>query len=97
MTGRTVEAEEALRIGMVNRLIEGDQLEAGIAFAREFTGYSLPVLKLAREAVKRALDTPVSEGLKLEADLSTLSFQTQDSLEGTAAFLEKRQPAFKDV
>ncbi len=97
MTGRTVEAEEALRIGMVNRLIEGDPLEAGIAFAREFTGYSLPVLNLAREAVKRALDTPVSEGLKIEADLSTLSFQTEDSQEGTAAFLEKRKPDFKDV
>ena len=97
MTGRTVEAEEALRIGMVNRLIEGDPLEAGIAFAREFTCYSLPVLKLAREAVKRALDLPVSEGLKIEADLSTLSFQTEDSLEGTAAFLEKRQPDFKDA
>jgi enoyl-CoA hydratase len=97
MTGRTVEAEEAFRIGMVNRLIEGDPLEAGIAFAREFTGYSLPVLNLAREAVKRALDAPVSEGLKIEADLSTLSFQTQDSLEGTAAFLEKRKPDFKDA
>jgi len=97
MTGRTVEAEEALRIGMVNRLIEGDPLEAGIAFAREFTRFSLPVLNLAREAVKRALDTPVSEGLKIEADLSTLSFQTEDSQEGTAAFLEKRKPDFKDV
>jgi enoyl-CoA hydratase len=97
MTGRTVEAEEAFRIGMVNRLIEGDPLEAGLAFAREFSGYSLPVLNLAREAVKRALDTPVSEGLKLEADLSTLSFQTKDSLEGTAAFLEKRKPDFTDA
>jgi enoyl-CoA hydratase len=97
MTGRTVDAQEAVRIGMVNRLIEGDPLEAGIAFAREFTCYSLPVLNLAREAVKRALDTPVSEGLKIEADLSTLSFQTQDSEEGTAAFLEKRKPDFKDA
>ncbi len=97
MTGRTVEAEEAVRIGMVNQLIDGDPLEAGVAFAREFTGYSLPVLNLAREAVKRALDSPVSEGLKIEADLSTLSFQTKDSDEGTAAFLEKRKPDFKDV
>jgi len=97
MTGRAVGATEAERIGLVNRVIEGDPLEAGIAFAREFTGYSLPVLNLAREAVMRALDTPLGEGLKIEADLSTLSFQTEDSLEGMAAFLEKRKPAFRDA
>lgn len=97
MTGRTVEAEEAARIGMVNRVIEGDPLEAGMAFAREFTGYSLPVLNLARDAVKRALDNPVWEGLKVEADLNTLAFQTEDHVEGTAAFTEKRKPNFRDA
>ena len=96
MTGRTVEAEEAERIGLVSRIVEGDALEAGIAFAREFTGYSLPVLGFARDAVKRALDLPIYEGLKVEADLNTLSFQTEDSVEGTAAFLAKRKPEFKD-
>ena len=96
MTGRTVEAEEALQIGLVNRLVEGDTLAGGVAFAREFTGYSLPVLAWAREAVHRALDTPLHEGLKIEADLSTLAFQTEDSVEGTKAFLEKRKPEFRD-
>jgi len=96
MTGRTVDAEEAASIGMVNRIVEGDPLEAGMAYAREFTGYSLPVLNLARDAVKRALDTSVWEGLKIEADLNTLSFQTEDSIEGTTAFTEKRKPDFKD-
>lgn len=96
MTGRTVDAEEAERIGMINRIIEGDPLEAGIAYAREFSGYSLPVLGLARDAVKRALNTPVDEGLKVEADLNTLSFQTKDSVEGTEAFLAKRKPVFRD-
>ena len=96
MTGRTVEAEEAERIGLVSRIVEGDALEAGMAFAREFTGYSLPVLGFARDAVKRALDLPVYEGLKVEADLNTMSFQTEDSVEGTAAFLAKRKPEFKD-
>ncbi len=97
MTGRTVGAEEALAIGLVNRLVEGDAIEAGAAFAAEFTGFSLPVLGLAREAVKRALDVPLSEGLRIEADLSTLAFQTQDSREGVAAFLEKRKPEFRDA
>jgi enoyl-CoA hydratase len=96
MTGRTVGAEEAERIGLVNRLVEGDPVEAGIAFAREFSLYGLPALLFAREAVKRALDLPVSEGLKVEADLSTLAFRTRDAEEGMAAFLEKRKPKFED-
>src|SRR3954468_3058341 len=61
LSGRTIDAEEAFRIGLVNRLIEGDAVQGGIAFAREFTGYSLPVLGFAREAVKRALNNPVAE------------------------------------
>lgn len=96
MTGRTVAAEEAERIGLVNRIVEGDPIEAGMAFAREFTGYSLPVLGFARSAVKRAFDVPVHEGLKIEADLSTLAFQTKDAAEGTAAFEEKRRASFVD-
>ena len=96
MTGRTVDAEEAARIGLVNRLIDGDTLAQAIAFAREFSGYSLPVLGFARDAVKRASDTPLEEGLRVEADLSTLAYQTQDAEEGMAAFVDKRKPAFKD-
>jgi enoyl-CoA hydratase len=96
LTGRTVDAGEAERIGLVNRLVDGDPIAAGLAFAREFTGYSLPVLSMAREAVQRALDVPINEGLKIEADLSTLSFQTKDSDEGAAAFQDKRKPNFRD-
>ena len=95
-TGRTVDAEEALRIGLVQRLVEGDAVEQGIAYAREFSGYSLPVLGFAREAVSRALATPLSEGLRIEADLSTLAFQTRDATEGMAAFIEKRKAKFTD-
>ena len=96
MTGRTVEAEEAQSIGLVNRIIEGDPMEAAMAYARNFTCYSLPVLKLARESVMRALDAPVLEGLKIEADLNTLAFQTEDSIEGMNAFVDKRDAKFKD-
>lgn len=96
LTGRTVDAEEAERIGLVNRLADGDLTAAGLAFAREMTGYSLPVLNLARDAIRRAPDLPLHEGLKIEADLSTLAFQTEDSVEGMTAFIEKRKPVFKD-
>ena len=77
-------------------LVEGDAVAAGIAFAREFSGYSLPVLNFARDAVKRASETPLHEGLKIEADLATLAFQTQDAVEGMSAFAEKRKAQFKD-
>lgn len=96
LTAKTLDAHTALAWGLASRLVEGDPLAAGIAFAREFSGYSLPALGFAREAVQRALDTPVHEGLRIEADLSTLAFQTADAAEGMAAFLAKRKPAFKD-
>lgn len=96
MSGRTVEAEEAYRIGLVNRLIDGDPLEAGMTFAREFTGLSLRTLEFARAAVRRAADLSLAEGLKTEAELSTLAYRTADAEEGMAAFVEKRKPKFRD-
>jgi enoyl-CoA hydratase len=97
MTGRFIDAEEALRIGLVNRLIDGDPLQAGLAFAQEFTGFSLRTLEFARTAVRRAADLPLSEGLKTEAELSTLAYQTADAEEGMAAFLDKRKAEFRDA
>ena len=97
MTGRTVPADEAERIGLVNRLVDGDLVEAGKAFAREMTGYGLPVLTLARDAVMGALDGTLADGLKREADLNTLAFQTADAAEGMTAFIEKRKPVFRDA
>ena len=97
MTGRTVDADEALSIGLVNQIVEGDPVEAGIAFARTFSGFSLPVLGCIREAVSRALDVPVHEGLKIEADLATIAFQTADANEGMRAFADKREPTFLDA
>ena len=97
MTGRMVRAEEGLSMGLVNRIVEGDPIEAGLAFAAEITGYSLPALRLAREAVRRALDLPVHEGLEVEADIGALSYQTADAAEGMSAFIEKRAPEFRDA
>ena len=96
MTGRTVDADEALRIGLVQRLIDGDALAAGIAYAREFSGLQPAGARLCARSRERALGTPLAEGLKIEADLSTLAFQTRDAAEGMAAFIEKRKPKFSD-
>jgi len=60
------------------------------------TGYSLRALGLARDAVHRGLAFPLKDGLEIEADLNTLTFQTADAVEGMLAFLEKRKPVFRD-
>ncbi len=96
LTARALDAQTAVAWGLASRVIEGDLLAAGIAFAREFSRYSLPALGFARDAVQRALDTPLHEGLRIEADLSTLAFQLDDAREGMDAFMNKRKPAFKD-
>lgn len=96
LTGRSVMAEEALRIGLVNRIVEAPLVDAAIAFTREFTGFGLLAQQFAREAVQRAATTTLGEGLRIEADLSTLAYRTADAEEGMCAFLERRAPVFKD-
>jgi len=96
LTAKAVDAQTAMAWGLANRVIDGDPLAAGVAFAREFSRFSLPALGFAREAVERALDTPVHEGLRIEADLSTLAFQLEDAREGMDAFMNKRKAAFTD-
>ena len=61
LTGRTVMAEEALRIGLVNRVVDRDMLGAGVSFAREMTCFGLPALGFARDAVRRGLPTSLKE------------------------------------
>jgi enoyl-CoA hydratase len=96
LTGRNVKVDEAERIGLVTAVVEGDLIEAGIAFADRFKRYSLPVLELARRAVQRASDVPLHEGFRIEADLSTLAYRLRDAEEGMAAFEDKRKPSFVD-
>jgi enoyl-CoA hydratase len=97
MTGRTVRAEEALSVGLVHRIIEDeDRLSAAFDFAREFSGYSLIALSHAREAIRRALSVCLRDGLRMEAEISTLAFQSSDAREGISAFIEKRPAKFTD-
>jgi enoyl-CoA hydratase len=96
MTGRTVDAEEALAIGLVNRIVQAPGLAAAKAYAREFSGHGLRALQFAREAVQRAMDLSLHEGLRVEADLSTLAYRTRDAEEGMQAFVEKRKAEFRD-
>jgi enoyl-CoA hydratase len=96
MSGRFIDAVEAERIGLITRILEGDALEGGIVYAREFTGFGLPALKINREAIRRAHDLPIHEGLKVESDLNTLAFMTEDAKEGIEAFEQKRKAKFQD-
>jgi enoyl-CoA hydratase len=96
MTGRTVNAEEALAIGLVNRIVQAPGVEAAKAYAREFSAHGLRALQFAREAVQRAMDVPLHEGLRIEADLSTLAYRTRDAEEGMQAFVDKRKAEFRD-
>jgi enoyl-CoA hydratase len=96
MTGRMVGAEEALGMGLINRIVDTPAVDGAVAYAREFAGFSLPVLRYGREAVMRADQTALAEGLLIERDLNTLAFQGEDATEGATAFLEKRPPVFQD-
>ena len=98
MSGRTIDAIEAERWGLVNRIVQaGEPVELGKAFMSEFIGYSKCASLFAREAVQRGMATTLGEGLGIEADLSTLAYRTSDAAEGMRAFLEKRTPEFKDA
>ena len=96
MSGRLIDGAEAAKIGLAHSTFEGDPLDAGLTFAKRLTANSLPTMRLVREAVLQAYDMNLEQGFRKEAELSTLSYQLEDSSEGVAAFLEKRAPIFKD-
>ncbi|OAF12309.1 enoyl-CoA hydratase [Bradyrhizobium centrolobii] len=95
LTGRLISAEEARSAGLVARVVPDDQvLAVALEAAATIAGYSAPAVMMAKEAVNRAEETALTEGLLHERRLFQASFATQGQKEGMSAFLEKRKPAF---
>ncbi len=95
LTGETIDAQEALRIGLVTRVVPGEQLLAEAAKVLRAILANGPVaVALTIDAVLRGVDAPLADGLAVEADLFGLVAATRDLKEGTRAFLEKRPPEF---
>jgi enoyl-CoA hydratase len=96
LTGEMIIAEEAQRIGLVNRVYEpADLLPAAEAMAKKIIEKAPLAVKYCMEAIERGLEMPLEEGLFLEATLFGLCCATEDMREGTKAFLEKRAAQFQ--
>jgi enoyl-CoA hydratase len=97
LSGRQVDAGEALQLGLVNRVIqEEDSLGEALAYGRQFTSGSRLAQRLIRASARAAMGPALDEGLKIEAYLSALSFGSHDGQEGLTAFVERRPPHFLD-
>jgi len=96
LTGETIDASEALRIGLVSKVVPPDELiPLAKNMAQTMAAQSPLALSFAKEAVNKGMDLTLEQGLRLEADLYFLLHTTQDRTEGIKAFLEKRPPQFK--
>jgi enoyl-CoA hydratase len=97
LTGRMMEASEAESSGLVARVVPArNLLEEAMKAAEKIASFSLPAVMMAKEAVNRALETSLAEGVRFERRLFHAMFATVDQKEGMAAFIEKRTPQFKN-
>ena len=97
LTGRTMDAAEAESCGLAARVVPADLLLAeAMKAAQKIAAQSSPAARMVKEAVNRAQESSLAEGLHFERRLFHAMFATQDQKEGMAAFAEKRKPAFKD-
>ena len=98
LTGRMLSAEEAHRSGLVARVVAGEAwLEEAKRVAREIAAKSTVAVRLAKEAVDKAFEMPLSAGLEFERRGFYLARASDDASEGLAAFVEKRKPRFKGL
>lgn len=96
LTATPIDAKEALRIGLVNKVVSRDGLlQEAEEWAQRMSAYGPIALRYAKEAVNKGLDLTLEQGLRLEADLYFLIQTTGDRMEGIRAFMEKRPPQFK--
>ena len=97
LTGRMMDAAEAERSGLVSRIVPADKLmEEALAAAEKIASMSRPAAAMAKEAINRAFETPLSEGMNVERNLFHSTFALEDRSEGMAAFIEKRKPVNKN-
>ena len=97
LTGRMMTAEEAESSGLVSRVVPLDELlEDALATAAKIADFSLPAVMMTKEAVNRAYETTLAEGVRFERRLFHSMFGTEDQSEGMAAFVEKRSPQFRN-
>jgi len=97
LTGRMMDAAEAERSGLVSRVVPADKLMAeALGIAEKIAAMSRPAAEMAKSAIDRAFETPLSEGLNVERDLFHSTFALEDRAEGMAAFIEKRKPVNKN-
>ncbi|WP_375208008.1 enoyl-CoA hydratase [Hyphococcus sp.] len=97
LTGRMMDAEEAERCGLVSRIVpKGELKDEAIRVAKQIAGFSRPIAMLTKEAVNRAYETTLSEGVRFERRVFHSVFAFEDQKEGMAAFAEKRKPVFKN-
>jgi 2-(1,2-epoxy-1,2-dihydrophenyl)acetyl-CoA isomerase len=95
-TGDLIDAEEALRIGIVNRVIADDEFEAAWKeFAKKLAGNAPIPIRLAKAAIYKADNVDIETAMDLEAFSQAVASQTEDAKEGVKAFMEKRKPEFK--
>ncbi|TSE26059.1 enoyl-CoA hydratase [Tepidimonas aquatica] len=96
LTGRMMDAAEAERAGLVSRVVPADKLmDEALATARAIAALPRLAVLAAKEALNRAFEAPLSEGLQFERRMFHAMFATADQKEGMAAFLEKRAPQFQ--
>jgi enoyl-CoA hydratase len=97
LTGRMMDAEEAERSGLVSRIVPAAELvDEALKVAGKIAAMSRPAVLMAKEAVNRAYETTLAEGIRFERRLFHSTFATEDQKEGMAAFIEKRKPAYKN-
>lgn len=96
LTGRAVDAPSALAYGLVEYVVPADELlSRAEALAREILANAPVAVQLARDAVRRGLELPLADGLRLEEDLVAIAMGTADSREGPLAFSQKRPPQWR--